>query len=601
MVDASFDYTYEYQGSAPRLVYTALTHKCFVCLTQGLRLGMGGNPYGPAGTGKTESVKALGNALGRQVLVFNCDQSMDERSLGRLLVGLARSGAWGCLDEFNRLDEGVLSAMASLIGDIQAALHQRRPRLQLLGKPVDLEPSAGIFITMNPAGGQYGGRQRLPDSLKQLFRPVAMAEPDSADIARALLLAGGFDHSALLAARLVAAFRLARELLVAQQHYDWGLRALKNVLLACGRMRASSPPDGAAADSDSLSWEQRLVVRAVRQQVLPKLSLRDCGQLQRLLRDLFPGVPDDEPEEDRLGAIREAYAYLNLTWDDAQVRKVLELWDQLSERPGVMLVGPPGSGKTSVWRLLLRALQDGTRIWLLSPKSLPKDQLLGYVHPDTREWCDGVLTSSAREVAAEPQGVSCWIVCDGDVDPEWVESLNSVLDDNRLLTLASGERIQFGPNVHFVFETDSLQAASPATVSRVGMVFLSAESSPVRGLVSSWLREQDDEATAALVEEHFGRALHWTLELKESVLETCAVAVARTSLQYLRGAMGSKAESAVALARGLSAGLASSARDKVTARVFSWMDVTAPDASRPSNCYWDRRASRLVKYEQGVV
>ncbi|KAH9371215.1 hypothetical protein HPB48_010886 [Haemaphysalis longicornis] len=320
MVDASFDYTYEYQGSAPRLVYTALTHKCFVSLTQGLRLGMGGNPYGPAGTGKTESVKALGNALGRQVLVFNCDQSMDERSLGRLLVGLARSGAWGCLDEFNRLDEGVLSAMASLIGDIQAALHQRLPRLQLLGKPVDallrsllpystelstdwksenaigcsgwrgqktgwlrladttaqvdLEPSAGIFITMNPAGGQYGGRQRLPDSLKQLFRPVAMAEPDSADIARALLLAGGFDHSALLAGRLVAAFRLARyvrvshtglparicfvfvvpehekrhgqarleELLVAQQHYDWGLRALKNVLLACGRMRATSPP-----------------------------------------------------------------------------------------------------------------------------------------------------------------------------------------------------------------------------------------------------------------------------------------------------------------------------------------------------------------------
>ncbi|KAH9371214.1 hypothetical protein HPB48_010887 [Haemaphysalis longicornis] len=76
-------------------------------------------------------------------------------------------------------------------------------------------------------------------------------------------------------------------------------------------------------------------------------------------------------------------------------------------------------------------------------------------------------------------GVSCWIVCDGDVDPEWVESLNSVLDDNRLLTLASGERIQFGPNVHFVFETDSLQAASPATVSRVGMVFLRYHDSSV--------------------------------------------------------------------------------------------------------------------------
>ncbi|KAK8761105.1 hypothetical protein V5799_027627, partial [Amblyomma americanum] len=481
MVDACFDYTYEYQGSAPRLVYTALTHKCFVSLTQGMRLGVGGNPYGPAGTGKTESVKALGNALGRQVLVFNCDESMDERSLGRLLVGLARSGAWGCLDEFNRLDEGVLSAMAALIGDLQMALHHGRTSVRLQGTQVELDRSAGVFITLNPAGKQYGGRQRLPDSLKQLFRPVAMAEPDSADIARALLLAGGFEGSQSLAARLVAAFQLARELLVPQQHYDWGLRALKSVLLACGRMRLSAtPPEDT---NGRQAWEQGLVVRSVRLQVLPKLALRDCSHFNRLLRDVFPGAP---PADDALGdeemsaAIQEAYTHLGLTWDDAQVLKVMQLREQLSQRAGVMLVGPPGSGKTSVWRLLQRALHTAAagrrpppRLWLLGPKSLPRHQLLGFVHPDTREWCDGVLTASARQAAKEPQEVSCWIVCDGDVDPEWVESLNSVLDDNRLLTLPSGERIQFGPNVHFVFETDSLAAASPATVSRVGMVFLS--------------------------------------------------------------------------------------------------------------------------------
>lgn len=74
MLDAVFDYSYEYQGNAPKLVHTALTDKCFMTLTQGMKLGMGGNPYGPAGTGKTESVKALGSALGRQVLVFNCDE-----------------------------------------------------------------------------------------------------------------------------------------------------------------------------------------------------------------------------------------------------------------------------------------------------------------------------------------------------------------------------------------------------------------------------------------------------------------------------------------------------------------------------------------------
>ena len=74
MVDAELEYTYEYQGNGPKLVRTPLTEKCFLTLTQAMKMGLGGNPFGPAGTGKTESVKALGSLLGRQVLVFNCDK-----------------------------------------------------------------------------------------------------------------------------------------------------------------------------------------------------------------------------------------------------------------------------------------------------------------------------------------------------------------------------------------------------------------------------------------------------------------------------------------------------------------------------------------------
>ena len=98
-------------------------------------------------------------------------------------------------------------------------------------------------------------------------------------------------------------------------------------------------------------------------------------------------------------------------------------------------------------------------------------QLLGHIDLDTREWTDGVLTSSARQVVRDSD-IHSWIICDGDIDPEWIESLNSVLDDNRLLTMPSGERIQFGPNVNFLFETHDLSCASPATISRMGMIFL---------------------------------------------------------------------------------------------------------------------------------
>ena len=80
-----------------------------------------------------------------------------------------------------------------------------------------------------------------------------------------------------------------------------------------------------------------------------------------------------------------------------------------------------------------------------------------------------------------------WIICDGDIDPEWIESLNSVLDDNHLLTLPTGERISFQNNVNFIFETSDLQYASPATVSRMGMIFLNNEDVLIKSLIKRWV------------------------------------------------------------------------------------------------------------------
>ena len=93
-------------------MHTPLTDKCYLTLVLGMQMGYGGNPYGPAGTGKTESVKALGQAFGRQVLVFNCDEGLDYKAMGRIFIGLVKCGAWGCFDEFNRLLEEQLSAIS---------------------------------------------------------------------------------------------------------------------------------------------------------------------------------------------------------------------------------------------------------------------------------------------------------------------------------------------------------------------------------------------------------------------------------------------------------------------------------------------------------
>jgi dynein heavy chain 2 len=237
MVSAEMAYSYEYQGNAPRLVQTPLTDKCYLTLTQAMQLGYGGNPYGPAGTGKTESVKALGQVLGRQVLVFNCDEGIDFKSMGRIFTGLVKCGAWGCFDEFNRLEEDVLSAVSQQIQTIQVALKLREKTVTIIGDtPVDVDHNSGIFVTLNPAGKGYGGRSKLPDNLKQLFRAVAMSKPDNERIAEVTLYAGGFEHAAEGGRKLVAVFRLSQQLLSWQQHYDWGLRAIKTVLFTASSL-----------------------------------------------------------------------------------------------------------------------------------------------------------------------------------------------------------------------------------------------------------------------------------------------------------------------------------------------------------------------------
>jgi dynein heavy chain 1 len=155
MANTSFSYGFEYQGVGERLVQTPLTDRCYLTLTQALHLRMGGNPFGPAGKGKTESVQALGNQLGRFVLVFNCDESFDFAAMGRIFAGLCQVGAWGCFDEFNRLEERILSAVSQQILTIQRGLQEHRNEVDLLGRPVRLNSTVGIFVTMNPG---YAGR-----------------------------------------------------------------------------------------------------------------------------------------------------------------------------------------------------------------------------------------------------------------------------------------------------------------------------------------------------------------------------------------------------------------------------------------------------------
>jgi dynein heavy chain 2 len=358
----------------------------------------------------------------------------------------------------------------------------------------------------------------LPDNLKQLFRPVAMSKPDNDLIGEVILFSEGFKEAKSLGRKLVAVFNLSKEMLTPQQHYDWGLRAFKTILRGCGNLLQNTKRNN-GGQKVSAQTEANLVVQALRVNTLSKLTFSDGIRFDALVIDIFQKVDFKDIEYDTLSsALREVCSENNLSVSELQIKKSLELYEQLRQRMGVVVVGPSGSGKSTlskILRLAMAKIGQVVKTYVMNPKAMPRTQLLGNIDMDTREWTDGVLTFASRQVIKEPIEIQSWIVCDGDIDPEWIESLNSVLDDNRLLTMPSGERIQFGPNVNFMFETHDLTFASPATISRMGMIFLSDEDTDVKALVSSWLNKKDPKDKALLspwIEDYFYKALEWILK-----------------------------------------------------------------------------------------
>ncbi|XP_071672368.1 dynein axonemal heavy chain 17 isoform X2 [Patagioenas fasciata] len=654
--DAQLQYSYEYLGNTPRLVITPLTDRCYITLTQSLHLYMGGAPAGPAGTGKTETTKDLGRAIGTMVYVFNCSEQMDYKSCGNIYKGLAQTGAWGCFDEFNRIAVEVLSVIAvqvrALRGEpaaawgafgaersvfavcvptsprdslplsfppsragrqmeaqpcgafghaqdltaqpcptpvtrrpagsavararasrcrgrsqfnanspdlglprcrgfgqlsvvfpappraghplgwvsaggagapgrrqgpaglpalipprqvkcIQDAIRAKKKTFDFLGEKITLVPSVGLFITMNPG---YAGRTELPENLKALFRPCAMVVPDFELICEIMLVAEGFMDAKLLARKFITLYTLCKELLSKQDHYDWGLRAIKSVLVVAGSLKRGDP--GRAED--------QVLMRALRDFNIPKIVTDDLPVFMGLIGDLFPAL--DVPRKRDLSfekIIKQAVVELKLQAEESFVLKVVQLEELLQVRHSVFVIGNTGCGKSQVLRSLNRTYQIMKRRPVtvdLDPKAVTCDELFGVIHPATREWKDGLFSTAMRDLANITHKGPKWIILDGDIDPMWIESLNTVMDDNKILTLASNERIPLNPSMRLLFEISHLRTATPATVSRAGILYINPADLGWNPIVTSWVDTRPAQSERASLTLLFDKYLPVCLE-----------------------------------------------------------------------------------------
>uniref|UniRef100_A0A0G4GMS7 Dynein-1, subspecies f n=1 Tax=Chromera velia CCMP2878 TaxID=1169474 RepID=A0A0G4GMS7_9ALVE len=511
------EYAYEYVGNCGRLVITPLTDRCYITLTQALNLVLGGAPAGPAGTGKTETTKDLSRAIGLPVVVFNCSDQMTYLTTAQIFMGLAQTGAWGCFDEFNRISIEVLSVVSTQVKSILDAIAGGKEQFLFMDEEISLVPTCGFFITMNPG---YAGRTELPENLKALFRSCAMIVPDIMFICENMLMAEGFLKARDLADKFVTLYGLSKELLSKAMHYDWGLRAVKAVLRQAGGLKRADP------DID----EQIILMRALRDFNIPKITTDDKPIFLRLIEDLFPGIEaPTKTNQDLAKVVKDQAKEDKLQQEDAFILKVVQLKEILEVRHCCFVLGPPGCGKTVVWKTLCKVnkkLGEDAVFEALNPKGISSSELYGYV-TKTKEWKDGVIAVTMRDMCKEQNGYKPshkhkWIILDGDIDAEWIESMNTVMDDNKVLTLVSNERIPFTATMRMLLEIENMNNASPATVSRGGVLFINETDIGWKPYVESWRETLPDQLAQSQFYIFFAHYFEQSIEYLRKSLQFSA-------------------------------------------------------------------------------
>uniref|UniRef100_A0A8D2LHV3 Dynein heavy chain hydrolytic ATP-binding dynein motor region domain-containing protein n=1 Tax=Varanus komodoensis TaxID=61221 RepID=A0A8D2LHV3_VARKO len=230
---------------------------------------------------------------------------------------------------------------------------------------------------------------------------------------------------------------------------------------------------------------------------VPKFLQDDLKLFNGIISDLFPTIKEEPIDYGILEeAIHRCCLKDNLKDVDGFVTKCIQLYETTVVRHGLMLVGPTGSGKTKCYKVLAAAMTslkgrpsvsggnyEAVNYFILNPKSITMGQLYGEFDLLTHEWTDGILPALIRVGAVASDHKKKWYMFDGPVDAVWIENMNTVLDDNKKLCLSSGEIIKL---------TEDLAVASPATVSRCGMVYLEPSILGLQPFTECWLKKIPD-------------------------------------------------------------------------------------------------------------
>ncbi|XP_067674368.1 uncharacterized protein [Haliotis asinina] len=628
ILDNSYQYGNEFHGTNVGVALTPVTERCFLTMSQALNQSQGTCITGPVGVGKTETVKGLANILGTFLGLFHCSTHFDPSSIGKITQGIAMDGCWGCFDEAQSLNREAMAVLLDHVQCVLQALKARQPFTSLLdGQEIPVRRSVGVFMTVNP--GSRSPASSIPHDVRASFRTVALIKPDTGQILKAKCSAMGFRGPGILASRLKVLTELVKDQLPSQFHHHFTISALVGVLKRAMQKRKfireektadrldkkdeTSRSESQASEATTIrpllmaptnmnvspstakmggglgqrkggtpnpmtsagKQEHSMVCQTLEEIIGPRLTAENMALFKTIVKDCFAGLPD-APLGQPIGSARsrgmDIEAALESKAMDAGLiahkpwlNKCTQLYSLSQAYPGIIVAGPPGSGKSTCIQTLVDALcvtpRGMSRSSHTSKSSTPGDTIhkLLRINPlvvddssimfgslnQNHDWVDGIFTTACRK--ANRNISTTWLCLDGPLNSGWADNFNSILSGDRVLHLKNGDKLFLSENVILLFETDDLNIASPATVARSGILYLDRDVVGWKPIAKAWLESRSQqEVHNQVLQRAFQKTLdpisQFVLHEAKPQVRLCEVGMFKTCLALLSAMLADNIE-----------------------------------------------------------
>ncbi|XP_018096048.2 dynein heavy chain 5, axonemal [Xenopus laevis] len=556
ILDAQYGYGCEFYGAKLPMIMNPITEKCFLKISQVLQQVNGVILTGDHGVGKTETIKGLSYLLGNFLFLFSCSPTSEVSVLRRVLNGAVLDGCWCCFDDFQLLPR---LAVSVIMNGAQALYDSVKVRLSCAtlqdGFKVTADRNCNLFLTVSWSPGF----QSLSSDVRAHFRDVSLVSPDITFILKAKFTSLGFRSPKALATRLQLISELIKEQLAENYLQCFTLQSMMEVVFRAYQRRetqkdgssqqSTSEPDGGkvSRSSSAMSYQQLarygtssattfktgnssdkkknpissnpalaaakeshvLIADALNDVIGPRMTGSNFLVFKQIIGDVFMGMYDSpgarqisQKELEKAIAIQmeENQLFPHSPW----LNKVKQFYNLSLVMPGIIVAGPPASGKSSCIRALVQSLnhlqvspeEPTHKLVKINPLSVDQSNLMFGSQNASHIWEDGIVTYVWKRAIRSRNNT--WIWFDGQLSSNWCDNFNSVLGCEKELLLSNGDRFEAPENLKLVFETTDLQLASPATLTKAGILYIEGEALGWKPLSKVWLDRRNQQENAVL-------------------------------------------------------------------------------------------------------